>query len=358
MGLVGRESFVSPLGCAAMGDSYSPVDSPDETTIFPYHDLTPPAPRELFAAANHLSQYLTPTPLVRSAALSDALDADVYLKRDDTLPTGAFKVRGGLHLLGTLPSEFRDPGVIAASTGNHGQSIAYAGDVFDVPVVIAVPEDANPSKVRAMERLGATAEHVGRDYDEAREWVEREATEVGYRYVHSANEPQLVAGVGTAGLEVVRDLPDLDYAFVPVGGGSCAAGYCLSVGAIGDAAVVGVQSEAAPGMHRAWRDDHLKPHDQMDTFAEGLATSVPFALTQQVLRERLDAFLTVSDEALKDAMATLLAEERIVVEGAGAASLAGAIACSDRIEGSTVVLQLSGRNVDIEKLVATVERAQ
>jgi threonine dehydratase len=148
--------------------------------------------------------------------------SSMTLSHEDTVPTGAFKVRGGVNLLSNLDPDFHDPGVIAASTGNHGQSIAYAGRQFDIPVTIVVPEDANQDKVAAMERLGATVLFSDSDFDDAREHAEEFASEDGYRYVHSANEPALVAGVGTAGLEVVEELPDLDYLFCPVGGGSIA----------------------------------------------------------------------------------------------------------------------------------------
>jgi threonine dehydratase len=329
---------------------YEPVESPDETTVFPYHDLTPPDLADVYAARRVVDRHLPRTPLVRSDVLSAELDADVYLKREDTLPTGAFKLRGGVNLVSSLDETFRDPGLIAASTGNHGQSVAYAGQRFDVPVTIAVPEGANPAKVAAMERLGAEVVHHGTDFDAAREWAEEQAASEGYRYVHSANEPALVAGIGTAGLEVVESLPEVDYLFCPVGGGSSAAAYCLTVGDVADANVVGVQSEAAPAMHRAWETGSLDPHDRMETFAEGLATSVPFALTTRILRERLHDFLLVSDDDLRDGVATMFTEEHVVLEGACAASLAGARAMADEIAGSTVVLQVSGRNVDTEKL--------
>jgi threonine dehydratase len=329
---------------------YDPVESPDATTLFPYHDLRTPSLGEIYEARRIVADHLPRTPLVRSERLSAELDADVYLKREDTLPTGAFKVRGGLTLVSNLPEEFAERGLIAASTGNHGQSIAYAGARFDVPVVVAVPEGANPEKVDAMERLGARVVHRGETFDDAREWAEREAATEGYRYVHSANEPALVAGVGTAGLEVVEELPEVDYLFCPVGGGSSAAAYCLTVGALADADVIGVQSEGAPAMHRAWAEGTLDPHERMDTFAEGIATSVPFTLTTEILRDGLADFRLVSDERLRDAAESLLLGERIVTEGACAASLAGARDLADEIAGSTVVLQVSGRNVDSETL--------
>ncbi|PSQ10978.1 serine/threonine dehydratase [Halobacteriales archaeon QS_5_70_15] len=295
---------------------YEPVESPDATTVFPYHDLTPPTTADVYRARRVVDRHLPRTPLVRSEPLSAEFDADVYLKREDTLPTGAFKIRGGMTLVSRLDEEFRDPGLIAASTGNHGQSIAYAGREFGVPVTIVVPAEANPAKVRAMEGLGATVLKHGPEFDAAREHAEGLAVEEGYRYVHSANEPALVAGVGTAGIEVIEELPDVDYLFCPVGGGSSAAGYCLTVGALADAEVIGAQSEAAPAVHAAWSEGHLDPHDRMETFAEGIATRSPFAMTTELLRERLDDFRLVADDALRRWVRELLVEERVVMEGA------------------------------------------
>ncbi|WP_255171304.1 threonine ammonia-lyase [Natrononativus amylolyticus] len=332
-----------------MGDRYEPVESPDETTIFAYHDLTPPTLGDVYEARAVVRQHLPRTPLVRSEFLSRELDADVYLKREDTLPTGAFKVRGGINLCSQLDDEFTDRGLIAASTGNHGQSVAYAGRAFDVPVTIAVPEDPNQDKVTAMEHLGATVRSGGRDYDEAREWAESQAAEHGYRYVHSANEPALIAGVGTAGLEVLEDLPAVDTVLCPVGGGSSAAGYCLTVGATG-CDVVGIQSTEADAMTQAWRTGSLEPKPSADTYAEGLQSRVPFALTVDILRERLTEMRTVGDEAIRDAIRRTLAEEHILLEGAGAAAIAGALQLKEAVAGDTVVIQLSGRNLAQEKL--------
>ncbi len=240
-----------------MAGRYEPIDSPDETTLFPYHDLTPPTVATVARARQRIRQHLPETPLVRSEALSEALDADVLLKREDTLPTGAFKVRGGVNLVASLDEEFHDAGLLAASTGNHGQSIAWAGREFDVPVTIGVPEEANAGKVGALEQLGAEVIQYGEDYDEAREHIEDLATQREARYVHSGNEPKLLAGVGTAGLEILDERPDVDRVFCPVGGGTAAAGYCTTLGAMTDADVVGVQAAARPrctalGRTRRW----------------------------------------------------------------------------------------------------------
>ncbi len=330
---------------------HEPVDSPDESTIFPYHELEPPSIADIREAKAVIEEYLPATPLVRSEWLSDELDADVYLKREDVFSIGAFKVRGGINLVAQLADEFKAQGLIAASTGNHGQSVAYAGREFDVPVVICVPEDANPGKVNSMERLGARVVHHGDTFDDAREHAEALAAEEGYRYVHSANEPALIAGVATAGLEVVDALPEVDIVFSPVGGGTSASGYCLTVGSLTDADVVGVQSAGAPGMHRAWDEETLEPYPRMETFAEGLATTVPFALTTDILRERLDDFLLVEDAALRSSIYEMLTEEHILIEGASASGIAGALSMREDLAGNSVVIPISGRNISVDKLL-------
>jgi threonine dehydratase len=333
--------------------TYERVESPDATTIFSYHDLEPPTTRDVYEARRIVRQYLPETPLVRSEALSAELDADVYLKREDCLPTGAFKVRGGVTLGARLDDEFRERGLIAASTGNHGQSVAYAGRLFDVPVTIAVPDDPNPGKARSMERLGATVEERGADYDAAREWAEEQAAAEGYRYVHSANEPDLVAGVGTAGLEVLDELPDVDSVFCPVGGGSGAAGYCLTLGTIADARVVGVQATGADAVYRGFHEGHLEPGDRTDTTAEGIASHVPFALTMRVLRDRLADIVTVSDDEIWDSVAWTFREDNLTIEGATGAGVAAArrAGATGDLAGQTVVVPVTGRNVSEEKLV-------
>ncbi|MGB9953100.1 threonine ammonia-lyase [Haloarcula marismortui] len=332
-----------------MAGRYEPIDSPDETTLFPYHDLTPPTVATVARARQRIRQHLPETPLVRSEALSEALDADVLLKREDTLPTGAFKVRGGVNLVASLDEEFQDAGLLAASTGNHGQSIAWAGREFDVPVTIGVPEEANAGKVDALEQLGAEVIQHGEDYDEAREHIETLATQRAARYVHSGNEPKLLAGVGTAGLEVLDERPDVDRVFCPVGGGTAAAGYCITLGAMTDAAVVGVQAAGAPAVYRAWNEETLEPLDSVDTIAEGVATRVPFALPTQILQAGLADFQLVSEDEIADAVARLFETDRIVMEGACATAVAAAIQAGDELRGETVVLPISGRNIGREK---------
>ncbi len=201
---------------------------------------------DVLEARRRISPHLRPTPLFRYSGLDELLGAEVWVKHENHQPVGAFKVRGGMNLVSQLSESEREHGLIAASTGNHGQSVAYAARLFGVEARICVPQGANPVKLDAMRGLGAELIVHGKDFDEAREHCEQLAAEHGYRYVHSGNEPLLIAGVGTETLEILEERPDVDAIVVPIGGGSGAAGACIVAKAIRpEIQVIGVQSEAA-----------------------------------------------------------------------------------------------------------------
>jgi len=306
---------------------------------------------DVFRARRTIAPHLAPTPLVRSRGLSRLLDCDCYLKLETLQPIGAFKVRGGINYMASLDEAARRRGVITASTGNHGQSIAYAARQFGVPCTIAAPEGSNPLKVAAMRDLGATVVLTGKDFDEARLWVESEVRAKGIPYVHSANEPLLIAGVGTLSLEVMEALPDADAILVPIGGGSGASGHCIVAKTINPRTqVIGVQAERAPAAWRSWREKRLLEEPSADTAAEGMATRVAFELTMRILWERLDDFVLVSEEELRDAVAGMLEHGRVLAEHAGAAPLAAAIKLRDRLRGRKVVLIVSGGNITMDQL--------
>lgn len=316
--------------------------------------MVPPTFEDIVAAREFIAPYLPQTPLVRVAKISEALECDYYAKLENLQPVGAFKVRGGVNLVGTTGEEERRRGLVSASTGNHGQSIAYAGRLFHTRVIIYAPaENINESKMQAMRDLGAEVRLQGRDFDEARLGCERAAQEEGLRYVHSANEPSLIAGVGTIGLEIFADLPDVDVIISPAGGGSCASGNCIVADHINpNVRVIAVQSEAAPAMWHAWRNRSLDPYPTMKTEHEGLATRVPFELTNKILWELLDDFLLVSDEEINDGIRLLAYHAKQVVEGAGAASLAAAIKLKDQLRGKKVVGIVSGGNISTARFSA------
>jgi threonine dehydratase len=317
--------------------------------------LVEPTLSDVLAAAARIRPYLAPTPLRQSPAVSEIVGADVYLKHEFHLPTGAFKVRGGVNLVSQLSTREREAGVIAASTGNHGQSVAYAARLFGVKAIICAPENSNAAKVEAMKELGATVNLVGADFDEARVACEQLAAAKGYRYIHSGNEPLLIAGVGTHTLETLSEEPRIDVVVVPIGGGSGAAGACIVAKAVNpEIVVIGVQAEKAPSAYRSWRAG--EPVDATtSTWAEGLATRTPFELPQRILRRLLDDFVLVSEEAISDAVRFLIARNRILVEGAGASPLAAALALKDRLAGKRVALILTGGNISIPQLKAVLD---
>ena len=307
---------------------------------------------DVLAARQRIAPYLRPTPLYRYPALDALTGAQVWVKHENHQPVGAFKVRGGVNLVSQLGADERQRGVIAASTGNHGQSVAYAADLFGVPAVICVPEQANPVKVESMRALGAEVVFAGRDFDEAREQCEKLATEHGYRYVHSGNEPALIAGVATGTMEILDDQPDTGVIVVPVGGGSGAAGACVVAKAVRPSIeVIGVQSEAAPAAYRSWQAGTLV-EDTTSTFAEGLATRTAFELPQRILREQLDDFVLVSEDALRAATRLMIEKTRNLVEPAGAAALAAVLAAPQRFAGRTVAIVCSGGNISPAQLTA------
>jgi len=310
-----------------------------------------PTMTDILDARRIISKYLNRTPLYQYAGLSEMLDCQVYVKHENHQSIGVFKVRGGINLLSRLNDEERKRGVITASTGNHGQSIAYAARVFGVRAMIVVPVGSNPDKVKAIERLGAELIFHGKDFDEAREYVETLSEREGYRYIHSANEPHLIAGVGTIGLEIVEDLPDVEVIIVPVGGGSGASGISIATKALNPKIeVIGVQSEAAPAAYLSWREGKPVATDFMRTFAEGLATRVGFEMTVRIMRANLSDFILVGDDEIRRAMVLILEATHNLVEGAGAAPLAAALKIKQRLKGRKVVLSLSGGNITVTSL--------
>jgi threonine dehydratase len=318
--------------------------------------MLPVSFNDITAAREFISPYLTKTPLVRVSKISDELGCDYYAKLENLQPVGAFKVRGGVNLVGNATEEERRKGMVSASTGNHGQSIAYGGRLFNTRVIIYAPaENVNQAKIEAMRDLGAEVRLHGRDFDEARLECERVAHEEGMRYVHSANEEKLIAGVGTIGMEILEDLEDVDVILVPAGGGSCAAGNCIVMKHLKpEVKVIGVQSDGAPAMWHAWRNHNLEPYPTMETENEGLATRVPFEMTNRILWELLDDFVLVSDKEIRAAIRLLARNAKQVAEGSGAASLAGAVKLRDQLRGKKVVGILTGGNIPLERFAAVL----
>jgi threonine dehydratase len=235
--------------------------------------------------------------------------------------------------------------------------VAYAARLFGVQAIVCAPQKSNAAKVEAMKELGATVKLVGADFDDARVACEELAVAEGYRYIHSGNEPMLIAGVGTHTLEILAEQPQIDVIVVPVGGGSGAAGACITAKALNpNITVIAVQAEKAPSAYLSWMAG--KPVDATtSTWAEGLATRTPFELPQQILRRLLDDFVLVSEGSISDGVRTLLDRNRLLVEGAAAASLAAALQLKERLAGHKVALILTGGNISSAQLKAVLEGA-
>jgi threonine dehydratase len=309
-----------------------------------------PTLADVEAARRRIAPHLLPTPLYPNGALAELVGTEIFVKHENHLPIGAFKVRGGVSLVSQLSEDERRSGVATASTGNHGQSIAFAAGRFGVRAVVCVPEGANPVKLAAMKRLGAELVVHGRDFDEAREHCEALAQEHGYRYIHSGNEPHLIAGVGTATLELLETEPGIDVVIVPIGGGSGAAGACIAGKAVRpELEVIGVQSSAAPAAYRSWQARELL-EDRMETRAEGLATRVAFELPQRIMWEHLDDFVLIDEDELDRAVLLMIEGTRNLVEPAGASPLAAALRLKERLAGKKVALILSGGNISPDQL--------
>ena len=313
---------------------------------------------DVWAARRIVYRTLRPTPLMRHPLLSSETGLDIHVKHENHNPTGAFKVRGGLNLVAHLTAEERR-GVITASTGNHGQSVAFACGRERIPCTIVVPRGNNPEKNAAMRALGATVVEYGADFDEAREHVERLQREKPLRYVHSANEPHLIAGVATYAVEIFEELPDADVILVPIGGGSGASGCSLVRSWMGSRAeVIGVQAAAADAFARAWRTGTRTTATSAATFAEGMATRTTFDLTFSILREQLADVVTLTEDELMEGVRLALQTTHNLAEGAGAAPLAAAVKLREPLRGKRVVCVMSGGNIDRGTLLRVLKGAK
>jgi threonine dehydratase len=320
--------------------------------------MEPPSYADVVAARPIVHRHMRPTPLYEWPALSALLGCRFFLKHENHTPTGAFKVRGGIFLVSRLSDEVRQRGIVGCTTGNHGQSLAYAARVFGARCIIVVPRNANPGKLAAMRTLGAELIEHGRDFDEAKEYCEEVYPREGYRYVHSANEPDLIAGVGTYALELFDDLPDPDVILVPVGLGSGICGTAIVAAERSPKTkVIGVQAEGAPSMTLSWRTGRTVETDSVDTFAEGMATRRPADLTLSIMRRLLHDMVLVSDPSLREAIAILLEKTHNLAEGAGAAALAAAMQMRQQLAGKTVVGVVSGGNLDLRELERVLKQS-
>ena len=309
-------------------------------------ELVPPTLLDVVAARGRIRPYLLKTPLTYYHGLSSLLGCEVWVKHENHQPIGAFKIRGGINLLSRMSAGDRAMGVITASTGNHGQSIAYASRLFGAKATVCIQKGANPDKVAAMRALGAEIVEGKGDFDAARLMAVELAKEQGLRYIHTANEPALIAGVGTLALEMVEDQPGLDVVIVAAGAGTLSSGVAIVYKAVSPGTrVVAVQTEAAPSLYKSWRSGVVECSESADTMADGLAVRRSFELPVDIVHRLVDEFVLVSEEELRAAIRVYVEKAHTIAEGAGAAPLAAAMKMRGGLAGKRVGLVLSGGNL-------------
>lgn len=311
---------------------------------------------DIIEAAERIKPYLNPSPFYTYSTLNEYLGFIAYIKHENYLPTGAFKIRGGINLISQLSPEEKTRGVITASTGNHGQSIALASKMFGVQSHICVPDGANPIKVAAIRMHGACIHEHGKDFDEAVDNAKKLAKEKGFRFINSGNEPLLIAGVGTIGLEIMQQTPNVDVVISPVGSGTGAGGTAIAVKSLKPMVkTIAVQAENASSIYMSFKSGNLESTPTANTFADGLATRNAFELPLGILRDHLDDFILVSEEEMRHAIKLYVEHCHTVAEGAGAATLAAAIKLKDQLQGKKVALVLSGGNLTLDELIKSIK---
>jgi threonine dehydratase len=317
--------------------------------------LAPPTIDDIRAATKRIEGAVIRTPMLVSRTLSEHIGAEVWLKFENLQFTAAYKERGALNKLLQLTSEERARGVIAASAGNHAQAVAYHAKRLGIPAVIVMPESTPTVKVTQTEGHGAKVVLFGNIVDDAFGRARELALENGYVFIHAFDDPQIIAGAGTVGLEMIEDAPDLDTIIVPIGGGGLMSGVSIAARAVKpDIELIGVEAELYPSMKCAIQ------HCQMplggDTLAEGIAVKQPGELTSRILAEYANDVVLVSERNLERAVAMLVGIEKTVVEGAGAAGLAAMLSEPERYKGKKVATLLCGGNIDTHLLANVLVR--
>lgn len=301
------------------------------------------------AAAARIAPYVSPTPLRRYPQLESVIGSgiQIFVKHENHQPTNSFKIRNGLSFMTSLNAEERLRGVVAASTGNHGQGIAYGGTLLGVETTVCVPAGNNPEKNAAMRALGATVVEEGRDYDDAVAVMKRLVAEQGRVMAHSTNDPRIIAGAATMTLEILEQQPDLEALVIATGGGSQSVGAITVSRALSPSLkVYAVQAAGAAAIHDSWHAGRRLTAEKADTFAEGVATRSTYDLTFPALQAGLAGFVTVTDAEIAEGMRTIISLTHSLVEGAGAMGFAALPKLRDELAGKRVGIIFCGANID------------
>ncbi len=310
----------------------------------------------VYSAKNVLSKVVRKTDMILARDICK--NSDVYLKTENLQVTGSFKIRGSYFKISQLSDEEKAKGVIACSAGNHAQGVALAATKNGIKSLICLPDGAPISKVEATKRYGAEVCLVKGVYDDAYKKALELKDEMGYTFIHPFNDPDVIAGQGTIGLEILEQLPDVDAVVVPIGGGGLIAGVAYTIKQINPKCkVYGVQAAGAPSMERSILDDEIETLKRVQTIADGIAVKTPGDLTFDLVKKYVDGIVTVTDDEIALAILTLLEQQKLISEGAGAVPVAAVMNGKiPDIEGKKVCCLVSGGNIDVTILSRVVER--
>ncbi|RIV29200.1 threonine ammonia-lyase [Alicyclobacillaceae bacterium I2511] len=322
------------------------------------HTAIPDKPtlQDVQQAQQILKSVVKRTPLDASKTFSLLSHQEVYLKLENLQTTGSFKIRGAYYKISNLPDQELQHGVIAASAGNHAQGVALAAQLRQTPCTIVMPENASLAKIAATQAYGAKVVLQGNSYDESYEHARMLQHKFGYTFVHAFDDPDVIAGQGTVGLEILEQLPTVNAVVVPIGGGGLAAGVAIAIKSLRpDVLVFGVQAAAIPAFAQAFQTGQLTSLPAAATIADGIAVRMPGQLTFQLVKSYLDGIITVEEEEIYRTLVLLLERSKLVVEGAAGAALAACIAQKIPPNLGQVAVVLSGGNIDITLLSRLIE---
>ena len=310
---------------------------------------------KIYHASYVLKEVIRPTDMIKATKLST--DCDLYLKTENLQITGAFKARGAYFKISQLTEEEKKNGVIACSAGNHAQGVALAATSHGIKSLICIPNSAPISKVEATKKLGAEVCLVEGTYDDAHDKAVELQKETGATFIHPFDDELVIAGQGTIGLEILEQLPDVDAVIVPIGGGGLISGVAYTIKNLNpDIKVYGVQSAGAPSMYLSMAHDKIETLDTVNTFADGIAVKTPGELTFDLCKKYVDEIMTVTDDEVATAILSLIENQKLISEGAGAVSVAAALFNKFPIKGKKVCCLVSGGNIDVTILSRVIDR--
>jgi len=312
--------------------------------------------RNILGASKRIGNFVARTPTYRSVVFSQRTGAEIYLKLECFQPVGVFKIRGAINKIRSLSPSELERGLVTASSGNHGLAIAYAAQIYGAKAVVVVPENAVREKVEAIESYGAEVVKYGKDYDDAYPKALRVQKETGATFVHPFNDPFIIAGQGTVGLELFEDVPDLNTIIIPIGGGGLVSGISIATKILNPKArIVGVQPNESPAVYRSWKAGKIVEVDSVNTVADGLAARKPLDLTFGIIKQYVDDILLVTEKEIGEAVLALLQEAHILAEPSGAASLAALLFKYHPKPKEKVVVIVSGANISIDYLTSLLK---